>query len=255
QLLDVHVERINLAEEACHAFQVVPVGPAREQAPHVAHHAVDGGGVLHDLLYAAHDVAGYVPEEAIDLVEDTVPRGRAVDAVQPADHCLEHVLHQQDDAAPDQLQVAPPGLQHRLVLAPSPDLSLSLADDPFQALDYLLQLVYFILRIFQLLPQPRQLVGRRALFHIPLIDCGVFLDLGDLIVDREAQKVAPCTATSSSSPSSQSQCKLILMATHTPASVTPIFRVLSAARVAKGHAARGLDRRQGVVVGFAVEQP
>ncbi|KAI1839307.1 hypothetical protein JX266_014482, partial [Neoarthrinium moseri] len=89
------------------------------------------------------DVAGYVLEEAVDLVEDTVSRGRAVDAVQPADHCLEHVLHQQGPvayqrlyhvAAPDQLQVAPPGQQHRLVLAPSPDLSLLLGDDPFQAL-------------------------------------------------------------------------------------------------------------------------
>ncbi|KAI1839367.1 hypothetical protein JX266_014422, partial [Neoarthrinium moseri] len=98
-LPDVRLERIDLAEEARHVFQLVPVDSAREQAPHVAHHAVDGGGVLHDLLYAAHDVAGYVLEEAVDLVEDTVSRGRAVDAVQPADHCLEHVLHQQGPVA------------------------------------------------------------------------------------------------------------------------------------------------------------
>ncbi|KAI1839478.1 hypothetical protein JX266_014312 [Neoarthrinium moseri] len=107
-----------------------------------------------------------------------------------------------DEAAPDQLQVGaclqPLELEHlhRLVLAPSPDFSLLLADEPFQALDCLLQLVYFILRIFHLLPQPRQLVVRRALFHVPLIDFGVFLDLGHLIVDGEAQKVAPCTAIS-----------------------------------------------------------
>ncbi|KAI1839195.1 hypothetical protein JX266_014594, partial [Neoarthrinium moseri] len=70
--LDVRLERIDLAEEARHVFQVVPDDSAREQAPHVAHHAVDSGGVLHDLLYAAYDVAGYVLEEAVDLVEDTV---------------------------------------------------------------------------------------------------------------------------------------------------------------------------------------
>ncbi|KAI1839541.1 hypothetical protein JX266_014249 [Neoarthrinium moseri] len=42
---------------------------------------------------------------------------------------------------------------------------------------------------------------------------------------------------------------------HTPGSATPAFRAPSTARVAKGHAAQGLDRRQGMVVGFAVEQP
>ncbi|KAI1839537.1 hypothetical protein JX266_014255, partial [Neoarthrinium moseri] len=91
------------------------------------------------------------PSEAVDLVEDAITRGPAVDVARPAGHRLDHVLHQQgpvayqrlyhDEAAPDQLQVTPPGLQHRLVLAPSPDLSLLLADDPFEALDCLLHVI------------------------------------------------------------------------------------------------------------------